>query len=443
VKIAFCVTCKNRLEHLKQTLPKNLADNASCSDVVFVVLDYNSQDDLLEYLKTFKREIDSGRLVVYSFREPGPFRMAHAKNMSHRLGFQCHDADVLVNLDADNYTTAGFADYIREQFSLCAPDSMFLWSRMIKDGPDRLPRGISGRIAVTKHAFLKAGGYDERFNTWSPDDKDFNLRLRCLGYTPVEIENRFLDAVLHNDKLRFREYPHAADTNDFSEVNTKNERTIANFGRCGVGMVYRNFNPNDLVYLSPLPTRIFGIGMHKTATTSLNSALKTIGLDSAHWLSAHWARRIWEEMMQDGRSLTLEKSYALIDLPLALLYRQIDFAYPGSKFILTKRHPEKWIKSVENHWDETKNPFRSAWDTDPFSHRVHKLLYGQKNFDRELFMKRYHRHNNEVLQYFSQRPTDLLVMEMDDGAGWSDLCSFLKVKTPNTEYPRVFATKGE
>jgi len=73
-----------------------------------------------------------------------------------------------------------------------------------------LSRGISGRIAVTRQAFLKAGGYDEKYQTWSPDDKDFNARLRRLGYAGLEIDPQFLLAVNHNDKMRFREYKHAA-----------------------------------------------------------------------------------------------------------------------------------------------------------------------------------------------------------------------------------------
>ena len=48
MKIVFCITCKNRAFHLKQTLPKNLAGNPKS---MFVVLDYGTQDDLLIYLK--------------------------------------------------------------------------------------------------------------------------------------------------------------------------------------------------------------------------------------------------------------------------------------------------------------------------------------------------------------------------------------------------------
>jgi hypothetical protein len=439
--IVFCITCKGRTQHLKQTLLANLADNfGSYPNCKFVVLDYNSQDGLVEWLSVWWN-----RPVVYSYRDPGPFRMAHAKNMAHRLGI-LEGGDILVNLDADNFTGHGFAKYIADQFIRpYGPRSdIFLYSTMVKEGPDRTDRGISGRIAVTVPAFLKTGGYDEQFSTWSPDDKDFNMRLRRLGYEGVEIDRRYLHAVRHTDKMRFKEYPHAATetAEDQFETVHSSETTVANFGNFGCGTVYKNFGDTRTV-LAPLPTRIFGIGMHKTATTSLHTALQILGYDSAHWKSAHWAKAIYEEMVTWGRSHTLERHYAMCDLPFTLLYKELDKAYPGSKFILTIRSEARWLYSVSRHWSPEFNQFRGAWNTDPFTHRIHKLVYGQKGFDPEIFLTRYRRHNAEVLEYFKGREEDLLVMDMDKGAGWGELCTFLGRPVPGKPYPKEFTTEEQ
>jgi hypothetical protein len=439
--IAFCTTCKGRVQHIEQTLPKNLADNASFKDAIFIILDYNSPDHLLGYLKSFHRpDLESGRLVVYSYREPGPFHMAHAKNMAHRLGM-LEGADILVNLDADNYTGADFAHYITSQFRR---ENVFLWAKMIKDGAGRLPKGISGRIAVSRHAFLNSGGYDEKYDTWSPDDKDFQTRLRRLGYSAREIRQQYLQAILHNDKMRFKEYRHAQTgmgEDQFNKEIFESDATIANYGKIGTGRVFRNFDFDTPIEIAPLPTRIFGIGMHKTATTSLDGALKILGTDSAHWETAHWAKAIFDEMNTWGRSLTLEKSYALSDLPIPLLYEKLDAAYPGSKFILTIRDEDRWIRSVRNHWSHDHNPFRAAWSTDPFTHKVHKALYGQKGFDEEIFRARYRRHNAEVMEYFKDRPLDLLIMDMEKDTGWQELCPFLNKPIPAEDYPKAFVTR--
>jgi Sulfotransferase domain len=448
--IAFCTTCKNRTQHLEKTLPKNLLDNQDYLNCKFVILDYNSTDHLLDYLKrNHQGAIDSGRLVVYSYREPTPFRVAHAKNMAHRLGI-LEGADILVNLDADNFTGQGFAAFVAEQFQ--EKEDIFLWSRMIQEGPDRLPRGINGRIAAPVKAFLQVGGYDERFAVWSPDDKDFNLRLRRSGYRGHEIERRFLDCVRHNDKMRFKHISTHEDCEDIRDETIDSlDTTVVNYGQIGCGVVYRNLDFDaielgrnldfDAIELGEIPTRVFGIGMHKTATTSLHHALMILGLNSAHWKSAHWAKAIWEEMNTWGKSLTLEKSYALCDLPIPLLYRQLDAAYPGSKFILTIRDEARWLQSVEKHWSLEHNKFRVAWDTDPFSHRIHRELYGQKGFDADLFLARYRRHNLEVREYFKDRPEDLLVMDMDQNAGFPELCQFLDLPVPSVPYPKAFVTK--
>ena len=440
--VVFCITCKGRSQHIKQTLPKNLADNEDFPDCKFVLLNYGSPDDLVRYVMMEHRSaIGSGRLVLYLYPDTGAFRMAHAKNMAHRLGI-LEGADVLVNLDADNFTGPGFAEYVAKQFER---ERIFLWSGIVKGRGKRF-RGTSGRIACTKKAFECAGGYDEQYQHWGPDDKDFNARLAMLGYEPCEIREEFLEAVPHTDGKRFEEYPHVRETVASGECPIEPFRPVVNCGRFGCGTVYRNLC--DRIELRELPTRIFGIGMHKTATTSLFHALEILGYEAAHWKSPRWAKNVWQEMTRWGWSLTLERAYTLCDLPITVLYKELDRGYPGSKFILTTREESGWLKTVERHWDPAYNPFRESWDNDAFSHRMHQILYGRTDFHAETMLARYRRHNAEVLEYFKDRPGDLLVMDMDfgwpkrndEGAGWHELCGFLGKSVPSVPYPRAFAS---
>ena len=166
MNVVFCTTCKGRTQHLEKTLPKNMHDNPNAK---FVLVDYGSQDHLQDWLRENQPHWEE-QLTVYSYIGYHPFKMAHAKNMAHRCAM-LEGADVLVNLDADNFTGPGFVSYL--DHNMTEFPGSFMWARMIKDDEGRLPRGISGRIAVSKHAFLNAGGYDEKFDTWGPDDMGY------------------------------------------------------------------------------------------------------------------------------------------------------------------------------------------------------------------------------------------------------------------------------
>lgn len=454
-KIAFCTTCKGRLPHLRETLAKNIVDNRSYKNAVFVVLDYNSNDGLAEHIEAkHQADIEAGNLALYRFKDSTKFHMAHAKNIAHRCGI-LEGADILVNVDADNFTGENFAGWIAEQFRypnilIQAMTNRWVniggedrWLSMAQNGNYEVPvpKGSSGRIGISANGFLKAGGYNEKFDSWGPDDKDFNVRLRRLGYGHQLIDRKFLSTILHNDRLRFREYPHARAIKCYEFIMRVRDspETIVNYGRVGCGTVYKG---SERIELLPIPTRIFGIGMHKTGTTSLHHALQILGYDSGHWTNAHWAKSICREMWKTGRSATLERCYALCDLPIPLFYRELDKAYPGSKFILTLRPEDDWLQSVKRHWT-SNNKYHHQWDDDPFSHQVHEMLYGQSTFNEQVFRERFRRHNAEVMQYFRQRPEDLLVMNIGAGDEWGRLCRFLGNTVPSVGYPREMVTPSQ
>ena len=65
-RVAFCTTCKNRTQHLRETLPRNLADNP---EALFIVLNYNSRDELLSYLAAEHETELTGLLQLFRQRE--------------------------------------------------------------------------------------------------------------------------------------------------------------------------------------------------------------------------------------------------------------------------------------------------------------------------------------------------------------------------------------
>ncbi len=438
MRLAFCTTCKGRLQHIQQTLLQNIADNP---EALFILVDYDSDDGLEEWARAHAHE----RLVVYRYRNGGaPFHVAHAKNLAARCAIR-EGADLLVTLDADNFTGPGFAAHLASRFAVPAPwPGIFLVPdhlgiQKLPHGPGRPCRGFAGRLACWARAFVNAGGYDEAYNTWRGEDIDMNFRLERMGYQRQFIDNQYLGVIPHGADVRFKEYPEARQYENENETKAIRARTntVVNFGNWGVATVDRNYETP--VTLAPLPTRVFGIGLHKTGTTSLHKAFKILGLDSFHWGQGE-APMIWQEMQALGRSKTLEQHYALSDLPIPLLYQELDRAYPGSKFILTIRDEVDWLMSVKRLWDPKYNPTRHLWEVYPFSHHIHSICYGQREFEPVRFLERYRRHNAEVRKYFKHRPEDLLVLDMDRDAHWPKLCQFLGKAVPVSPYPRANGT---
>jgi Sulfotransferase domain/N-terminal domain of galactosyltransferase len=442
MKIVFATTCRNRRQHLQKTLPQNLKDNQTAK---FVVLDYGSDDGLGSWLMSaFEAEMASGRLAVYSYPQAGRFRMAHAKNMAHRCAI-IEGAEIIVNLDADNFAGLNFDLFLRDVFAVTTTDTAmhgsagaYMWARMIQG---QMRRGISGRIAMTTRDFWLTGGYDEAYEDWGPDDKDMNIRLERLGRVPLEIPQKYLDAIHHKDKLRFREYPHAKPHAGCSGLQfyPGHDRVVANGGVIGCGTVYKNYGWIETTF-NPVPARIFCIGNQKTGTQSLDKALKLLGFDAAHWLSGYWAKKIVLEMRQ-GRSQTLEQHYALSDLPITFLYRELDKAYPGSKFILTTVPDEQWLEAAAKHWSYEHNVFRKDWDAWPAVNFIHKLMYGRADFEPGVFLERYRRHNAEVREYFRDRPNQFLDLPLDQGDPWRKLCVFLNRQGTPGRFPHIDRTR--
>lgn len=170
--------------------------------------------------------------------------------------------------------------------------------------------------------------------------------------------------------------------------------------------------------------KVFCIGFHKTGTTSLANALKLLdyrvtgpnGVDDPD---------IAQNVHTMADRLVAEND-AFQDNPWPILYRYLDEKYPGSKFILTMRSPESWINSQVQHFGTDETPMRQ-W------------IYGVgcPAGNEDVYLERYNRHNREVLEYFSDRPDDMIIMDLPSGDGWDKLCSFLSQPIPDEPFPHA------
>jgi hypothetical protein len=197
--ISLVTVCTNRLHHLQQTLPRNIADNENYQRLEFVLLDYNSTDGLGSWVKSEMKEyIDNGRLQYYHTLEPACYHPAHSRNMAFLLS----TGELICNVDADNYTGKGFAAYLNNRF--CENEKSIL---VTFGGSKRIaPTDTYGRVCVTRQDFMTVKGYDESIDKYCGEDIDFSKRVMQLGRrTVVMEEERFLQRITHDDTERIGE----------------------------------------------------------------------------------------------------------------------------------------------------------------------------------------------------------------------------------------------
>ena len=183
-----------------------------------------------------------------------------------------------------------------------------------------------------------------------------------------------------------------------------------------------------------MKNKIFGIGLSKTGTSSLSEALNMLGIHCIHYpddpVTLHQLRT------GQFRLSILEKYQAVADTPVVPYYAQLDKEFPGSKFILTLRDIESWLESVKKHW-ETSPQFEHEPLRKEFQSFIRTAVYGCVDFNEDRFRYVYETHYTNVMNYFSNRPRDLLVMDICNGEGWDQICDFLGVDKPGSEFPHA------
>jgi hypothetical protein len=123
-------------------------------------------------------------------------------------------------------------------------------------------------------------------------------------------------------------------------------------------------------------TKIFGIGLHKTGTTTLGKCFRTLGF-------SHMSCR--KDLLLQFRQGQLEDIFSEIDKyqsfedwPYPLMYRELAEHYPDAKFVLTLRKNEDvWLESFNRH-SLRRSPTQNA----------QKLAYGVSyTFGNEDYLK--------------------------------------------------------
>lgn len=169
-------------------------------------------------------------------------------------------------------------------------------------------------------------------------------------------------------------------------------------------------------HLSTRPTKVFCIGFQKTGTTSLRDAFLHWGYRYHGPFGRDWpVERLKADYIDVGLKLA-EELDVVADMPWPLMYKELDAAFPGSKFILTMRDTDRWYASIAKHF--AGNPAS-----------MQQLTYGVEAAaplgNEARYREVYEAHNQEVREHFADRPGDLLEIWLERGHGWDELGKFL------------------
>ncbi|MEM7333828.1 MAG: sulfotransferase family protein [Chloroflexota bacterium] len=187
---------------------------------------------------------------------------------------------------------------------------------------------------------------------------------------------------------------------------------------------------------------VFGAGLGRTGTTSIQRALSQLSLPTYNFESMvnedhfeHWEKAFqtpaeadWEVIFADYK--------ATVAWPTCFFYRELMVAYPHAKFILTTRDVEGWVASMLRVWPILSNILKMRFV--PRIRKMNRLM--NSGFQRTAFpygmeqaglIKAFNEHNEAVKHHIPANR--LLIYEATEG--WEPLCTFLNLDVPDVPFP--------
>ena len=165
--------------------------------------------------------------------------------------------------------------------------------------------------------------------------------------------------------------------------------------------------------------KIFGIGLSRTGTTTLNHVLNQWGFNTIHYPNQN---ELWS-IHNDGAT----------DIPVIPVYKELDKKFPNSKFIYTIRDKEEWLNSIVPYLERKRN-----WTAMNNSPQVvtRKKVFGTDFPNRFEAEVAWNRHEADVENYFTNRD-NLCIINIVNGDSPKKLADFLGVDTDMKEFPNL------
>ena len=216
--------------------------------------------------------------------------------------------------------------------------------------------------------------------------------------------------------------------------------------------------------------KVFGIGNHKTGTTTLNYIMHGLGFNCAPQTNLERDCTL-ETIKGNYKPLTkyIHHFDFFQDSPFAHAntYVAIDALFPKSKFIYTYRDSNEWFESNINYvaqWCKTQpsklnRSHYASYGYISKDYMIKKTEYyeisevniGQLRakpnwnllFDKEKYIKEYENRRDEILKYFQNRSQDFLAIDITKEKSVKKITHFLGYpKFIDFQMPKLNANQG-
>ena len=179
---------------------------------------------------------------------------------------------------------------------------------------------------------------------------------------------------------------------------------------------------------------IFGLGLSRTGTKSLNSALNILGYNSCHHpaISRAFGGRHSKKTVKNFKRKLFDKYNAYTDTPILLIINILPKLYPDAKYIVTTREIEQWAESCINFFGGKPVPRSHGL------RKTRKLLYGTDLPIKKMLLIKSHNKWYRVINKFVKDKNYVTIdCSENSDVKWDKICKFLSVDVPDCPYPHV------
>jgi len=199
--------------------------------------------------------------------------------------------------------------------------------------------------------------------------------------------------------------------------------------------------------------KVFCVGLNKTGTTSWAEAMRELGYvvgseTKATMFYYDWTSGDYSHVIDYCRT----DGEAFQDMPFSLpgTFLELDAAFPDSKFVLTIRDSaEQWYNSLIRFHGKL---WSTAGRFPPSPEDLVRAVYWRKGFpadychnvfktpisdpyNRETLLEFYMDYNAAIERYFTNRPSDLLVLNVAKPKALNNLREFLGLPLGTDSFP--------